>query len=141
DRNRRGEDAQRRSRLGSEDEDAAASVRGERGDERRKLYRRAADRRHRPRSAHHPFLLHSTGQPTDAEADRPDPRWGLAGRDGESGRGVNDFRFNERPVNLLKNVEALRQAVPTVGGGFGGSMVVPGLRAREFSFTSKSDAV
>lgn len=54
---------------------------------------------------------------------------------------VNNFRFNESPVNLLKNVEALSRAVPTVGGGFGGSMVVPGLRARDFSFTSKSDAV
>ena len=54
---------------------------------------------------------------------------------------VNNFRFNESPVNLLKNVEALSKAVSTVGGGFGGSMVVPGLRARDFSFTSKSDAV
>jgi predicted Zn-dependent protease len=54
---------------------------------------------------------------------------------------VNNFRFNESPVNLLKNVEALSEAVATPGGGLGGAMVVPGIRARDFSFTSKSDAV
>ena len=54
---------------------------------------------------------------------------------------VNNFRFNESPVNLLKNVEALSEAVRAGGGGMGGGMVVPGLRARDFSFTSKSDAV
>jgi predicted Zn-dependent protease len=53
---------------------------------------------------------------------------------------VNNFRFNQSPVNLLKNVEALSQAVPTAGG-FGGTMVAPGIRARDFLFTSKSDAV
>ncbi len=53
---------------------------------------------------------------------------------------VNNFRFNESPVNLLKNVEALGRAEPTAGG-FAGPMVVPALRARDFSFTSKSDAV
>ena len=48
---------------------------------------------------------------------------------------VNNFRFNDSPVNLLKNVEAMSAAVST------GDMVVPGIRARDFHFTSKSDAV
>ena len=48
---------------------------------------------------------------------------------------VNNFRFNESPANLLKNVEALSEAVST------GGAVVPGIRAREFHFSSRSDAV
>ena len=48
---------------------------------------------------------------------------------------VNNFRFNDGPVNLLKNLEAVSAAVPA------GSMIVPAIRARDFNFTSKSDAV
>ncbi len=48
---------------------------------------------------------------------------------------VNNFRFNDSPVNLLKNVEAMSAAVST------GDMVVPAIRSRDFNFTSKSDAV
>jgi predicted Zn-dependent protease len=48
---------------------------------------------------------------------------------------VNNFRFNDGPVNLLKNVESMSAAVST------GDMVVPAIRARDFNFTSKSDAV
>jgi predicted Zn-dependent protease len=48
---------------------------------------------------------------------------------------VNNFRFNDGPVNLLKNVEAVSAAVST------GDVVVPAIRSRDFNFTSKSDAV
>jgi predicted Zn-dependent protease len=48
---------------------------------------------------------------------------------------VNNFRFNDSPANLLKNVEAMSAAVST------GSMVVPAIRARDFNFSSKSDAI
>jgi len=48
---------------------------------------------------------------------------------------VNNFRFNESPVNLLKNLEATSQPIPA------GNMIVPAIRARDFLFTSKSDAV
>jgi predicted Zn-dependent protease len=48
---------------------------------------------------------------------------------------VNNFRFNESPANLLKNVEALGMAVST------GSAVVPAIRARIFQLSSRSDAV
>jgi predicted Zn-dependent protease len=48
---------------------------------------------------------------------------------------VNNFRFNESPANLLASVEAMSAAVST------GDAVVPALRARNFNFSSKSDAV
>ena len=48
---------------------------------------------------------------------------------------VTNLRFNDSPVNLLKNVEAMSAPVST------GDMVVPAIRARDFLFTSKSDAV
>jgi predicted Zn-dependent protease len=48
---------------------------------------------------------------------------------------VNNLRFNDSPVNLLANVEAMSASVST------GAMVVPAMRVREFNFTSKSDAV
>ena len=52
---------------------------------------------------------------------------------------VNNFRFNESPVNLLKNLEATSVAVPA-GSEFS-SIAVPAIRAHDFHFTSKSDAV
>jgi len=48
---------------------------------------------------------------------------------------VNNFRFNDSPADLLKNVEAMSAAVST------GRMIVPAIRARDFNFSSKSDAV
>jgi predicted Zn-dependent protease len=53
---------------------------------------------------------------------------------------VNNFRFNESPVNLLKNLEATSVAVQAGGSEFS-SMIAPAIRARDFLFTSKSDAV
>jgi predicted Zn-dependent protease len=53
---------------------------------------------------------------------------------------VTNFRFNESPVNLLKNLEATSVPVRAGGSEFA-SMIVPAIRAREFLFTSKSDAV
>jgi predicted Zn-dependent protease len=53
---------------------------------------------------------------------------------------VNNFRFNESPVNLLKNLEATSLPVRAGGSEFS-SMIVPAIRARDFLFTSRSDAV
>jgi predicted Zn-dependent protease len=53
---------------------------------------------------------------------------------------VNNFRFNDSPVNLLKNLEATSAATPAGGSEFS-TMIVPAIRARDFHFTSKSDAV
>ena len=48
---------------------------------------------------------------------------------------VNNFRFNESPANLLKNAEAMSAPVST------GQAVVPAIKARDFNFASRSDAV
>jgi predicted Zn-dependent protease len=48
---------------------------------------------------------------------------------------VNNFRFNDSPAKVLQNVEALSAAETT------GRWIVPGIRARGFNFSSKSDAV
>jgi predicted Zn-dependent protease len=48
---------------------------------------------------------------------------------------VVNLRFNESPVVMLRNVEGMGTAVPA------GQMVVPPVKSREFTFTSKSDAV
>jgi len=52
---------------------------------------------------------------------------------------VVNFRFNDSPVNLLKNLEATSVAVPA-GSEFL-ALTVPAIRAGDFHFTSKSDAV
>jgi len=55
---------------------------------------------------------------------------------------VNNFRFNDGPIGLLKNVDAMSTPVPTGNGeSFSGLMALPAIRAREFLFTSRSDAV
>jgi predicted Zn-dependent protease len=48
---------------------------------------------------------------------------------------VNNFRFNESPANMLKNAEAMSAPVST------GTMVVPAIKAKDFNFSSKSDAI
>ena len=54
---------------------------------------------------------------------------------------VNNFRFNDSPVNVLKNLEATTKPVVPAGGLGYFPMVVPAIRANDFLFTSKSDAV
>jgi len=54
---------------------------------------------------------------------------------------VNNFRFNESPVNVLKNVEMMSQPLRVVGGETGQSAFVPALKVKEFNFSSVSDAV
>src|SRR5262249_57353461 len=46
---------------------------------------------------------------------------------------VNNFRFNDSPINLLKNLEAT--SIPTEADG----VVVPAVKAHDFLFTSRSD--
>jgi predicted Zn-dependent protease len=67
---------------------------------------------------------------------------------GKVTRSVRNFRFNESPVIMLNNVEALGRPERVVageggggGGGGGGGVVVPPIVAREFTFTSISEAV
>lgn len=56
---------------------------------------------------------------------------------GKVSRAVRNFRFNDSPLFLLNNLEAVGPTVRVASD----NLVVPALRARDFSFTSLSDAV
>jgi predicted Zn-dependent protease len=59
-------------------------------------------------------------------------------------RGVKNFRFNESPVNMLVNLEALGRPVrvsASESGDIGQAVVMPPIKTREFNFQSVSDAV
>lgn len=51
-------------------------------------------------------------------------------------RSIKNFRFNDSPLLVLNKVDALGPSVRTGSGA-----VFPALRARDFAFTSLSDAV
>ncbi|HEU4720354.1 MAG TPA: TldD/PmbA family protein [Gemmatimonadaceae bacterium] len=61
--------------------------------------------------------------------------------DGKITRAVKNFRFNESPLFMLDNVEAIGPAIRIAGTETGGSFVMPTLKVRNFNFTSPSDAV
>jgi predicted Zn-dependent protease len=54
---------------------------------------------------------------------------------------VTNFRFNDGPINLLKNADALSAPIVVGSGESSTAMALPAVRAREFLFTSKSDAI
>ena len=54
---------------------------------------------------------------------------------------IKNFRFNESPVGVLDNVEAMSKPVRTVGGETGQTAFVPALKVKEFNFSSLSDAI
>lgn len=58
--------------------------------------------------------------------------------DGKIARSIKNFRFNDSPLFMLNNLEAIGPAVRTAGGG---SLVMPAVKVRDFNFTSLSDAV
>ena len=59
---------------------------------------------------------------------------------GQIKHAVKNFRFNESPVIMLNNIDALgKQQV--VAGEFGTPSLVPVMRVRDFTFSSLSDAV
>ncbi len=57
--------------------------------------------------------------------------------DGQVTAPVNNFRFNESPVTMLKNLDAMTNTTIRMPGG----MRVPGLRTHEFHLASISEAV
>jgi predicted Zn-dependent protease len=64
----------------------------------------------------------------------------------ENGRittAVKNLRWNESPIFLLNNIEAMSEPVRVSGSedGDGGAVMVPAIKARDFTFTSLSDAV
>ena len=60
---------------------------------------------------------------------------------GKLTKSIKNFRFNESPLFLLNNVEAIGQAVRLGGTEAGGAVVMPTIKAKDFNFTSLSDAV
>ncbi len=54
---------------------------------------------------------------------------------------VNNFRWNDGPISVLKNVEAMSAAVRTPARGGSSPRIVPALRVSSFNFASVSDAV
>lgn len=63
---------------------------------------------------------------------------------GKITRAVKNLRFNESPVFMLNNLEAMgrsERVSASESGGPGAAIVVPPIKCREFSFTSLSDAI
>jgi predicted Zn-dependent protease len=60
---------------------------------------------------------------------------------GKISRAVKNFRFNDSPLFLLNNLEAIGPAVRIAGTEAGGPVVMPPIKAKDFNFTSLSDAV
>jgi predicted Zn-dependent protease len=57
---------------------------------------------------------------------------------------IKNFRFNETPVKMLNNIEAMSPTERITGSerfGAGSPVLAPALKVRDFSFTSLSDAV
>ncbi|MCJ8209452.1 TldD/PmbA family protein [Mucilaginibacter sp. RS28] len=54
---------------------------------------------------------------------------------------VKNFRFNESPVIMLNNLEALGKPERTVSGESFQSALIPPMKIRDFTFSSLSDAV
>ncbi|MEO5904831.1 MAG: TldD/PmbA family protein [Gemmatimonadaceae bacterium] len=60
---------------------------------------------------------------------------------GKITKSIKNFRFNESPLFLLNNLQSLGPAVRLAGTEQGGPIVVPAIKAKDFNFTSLSDAV
>ncbi|MDB4880562.1 MAG: peptidase modulator of gyrase [Gemmatimonadetes bacterium] len=60
---------------------------------------------------------------------------------GKLTKAVKNMRFNESPLFMLNNLEAIGRAVRVAGTEAGGNVVFPTLKVRDFNFTSLSDAV
>jgi predicted Zn-dependent protease len=54
---------------------------------------------------------------------------------------IKNMRFNESPVIMLNNLDALGKPERIVSGESGQNALIPPMRIKEFSFTSLSDAV
>ena len=63
---------------------------------------------------------------------------------GKITRAVKNLRFNESPIFMLNNMDAMGVPVrvsASEAGGAGTAIVVPPIKVREFTFTSMSDAI
>ncbi len=60
---------------------------------------------------------------------------------GKISKAIKNFRFNESPLFMLNNVEAIGPSIRLAGTEGGGAIVMPALKVKDFNFTSLSDAV
>ncbi|MEX0691281.1 MAG: TldD/PmbA family protein [Gemmatimonadales bacterium] len=60
---------------------------------------------------------------------------------GRISRSIRNFRFNESPLFMLNNLEALGPTERLSGTEAGGNIVMPAIKVRDFNFTSLSEAV
>ena len=60
---------------------------------------------------------------------------------GKVTKAIKNFRFNDSPLVILNNIEAIGRSVRLAGTESGGAVVVPPLKVRDFNFTSTSEAV
>jgi predicted Zn-dependent protease len=60
---------------------------------------------------------------------------------GKITKALRNFRFNESPLFLLNNLEGLGRPERIAGTEAGGDVVMPAIKARDFNFTSLSEAV
>jgi len=60
---------------------------------------------------------------------------------GKISKAIKNFRFNESPLFMLNNIEAMGPSIRLAGTEGGGAIVMPPLKVKDFNFTSLSDAV
>ena len=60
---------------------------------------------------------------------------------GQIKHAIKNFRFNESPVIMLNNLDALGRPQRVSGSVFGLTSMIPVMRIRDFTFSSLSDAV
>jgi predicted Zn-dependent protease len=60
---------------------------------------------------------------------------------GRISKAVRNFRFNDSPIFMLNNLDNLGRPQRLAGTEAGGDIVMPSVKAREFNFTSLSEAV
>lgn len=60
---------------------------------------------------------------------------------GKITRPIRNFRFNESPLFMLNNLEALGPSERLAGTERGGDIAMPAIKVKDFNFTSLSDAV
>jgi len=61
--------------------------------------------------------------------------------DGKISRPIKNFRFNDSPLFMLNNLEAMGPPERLAGTEAGGAVIVPPIKVRDFNFTSLSDAI
>lgn len=60
---------------------------------------------------------------------------------GKISHAIKNMRFNDSPLFMLNNLDALGRTERVAGTEAGGDVVMPSLKAHDFTFTSLSDAV